>query len=218
MVVALVALVLAMGGTGYAAFKAPKNSVTSSSIKNGQVKNADLGSNSVTSPKVKDGSLLKQDFAAGQLPAGPTGATGATGATGTQGPKGDKGDKGDIGPSTAFHFDSGTDILSWTGGAQQVASLSLPAGSYAVFAKVLANNNGAGSAGVQCHLDLGGTVLDDGFDGLTLDVGPGDRGYIPLSGTKTIASAGTATVTCTGGATGNFLNRHIEAIQLGSLS
>src|SRR3954471_4455337 len=86
MVVALVALFVAMGGTSYAAFKLPKNSVGSKQIK----------ANAVNSGKVANGSLLKRDFKAGQLPAG------------RRGPKGDAclasdpnciGPRGDTGPS-----------------------------------------------------------------------------------------------------------------------
>ena len=46
---------------------------------------------------MKNGSLLKRDFKAGQLPAGPQGQPGPQGQQGPQGPKGDQGDKGDKG-------------------------------------------------------------------------------------------------------------------------
>jgi hypothetical protein len=71
--IALLALFVAMGGTSYAAFKLPSNSVGSKQIK----------ANAVNASKVKNGSLLAGDFKAGQLPAG---------AQGVQGLKGDKGD------------------------------------------------------------------------------------------------------------------------------
>jgi hypothetical protein len=75
--IALLALFFAFTGTSYAAFKLP--------------------SNSVTSAHVKDFSLLKRDFKAGQLPAGPRGAKGdpgAPGANGAQGPAGAAGAPG----------------------------------------------------------------------------------------------------------------------------
>jgi hypothetical protein len=87
-VVAVMALFIALGGTGYAALKLPKNSVGSKQIKK----------NAVSSSKVKNGSLKKGDFASGQIPAG---AVGPTGAKGDQGLKGDKGDKGDTGDTGA---------------------------------------------------------------------------------------------------------------------
>jgi hypothetical protein len=74
-VVAYLALFAALGGTGYAAFRLPKNSVGARQIKAGAVR----------SSKVKKRSLLKRDFKPGQLPAGA---------------RGPKGDKGDTGPST----------------------------------------------------------------------------------------------------------------------
>lgn len=103
-VTATIALVVAMGGTSYAAV-----TITGKNIKNGSVGSVDIARNAITSAKVKNGSLLRQDFRAGQLPAGPTGPAGATGPTGPMGPagaqgipgtaaaKGDKGDKGDPG-------------------------------------------------------------------------------------------------------------------------
>jgi hypothetical protein len=89
MMVSLLALFVALGGTSFAAVTLSKNSVRSKHIKNGQVKRADLARNAVTSVKVKNGSLLGRDFKAGQLPQGPKGDTGP------QGPKGDKGDPGE---------------------------------------------------------------------------------------------------------------------------
>ena len=102
-VIACLALLVALGGTGYAATQLPANSVGP----------AQLRANAVDSTKVQDRSLLAKDFRAGQLPrgarglrgatgatgqagpAGPTGATGSTGATGATGAAGPKGDKGD---------------------------------------------------------------------------------------------------------------------------
>jgi hypothetical protein len=76
--ISIVALFVALGGTGYAALSLPHNSVGT----------AQLRHNAVTSSKVRNRSLKAVDFATGQLPAG---------TTGLQGPKGDKGEPG---PST----------------------------------------------------------------------------------------------------------------------
>jgi hypothetical protein len=80
--VSLIALFVALGGTGYAAVKLPKNSVGTTQLKN----------NAVTSGKVKNGALRRADFRAGDLPAGERGPAGANGTNGTNGVKGDKGD------------------------------------------------------------------------------------------------------------------------------
>ena len=64
-VVSTMALCIALGGVSYAAVKLPKNSVVSATIKNGQVKNADLGKNAVTSAKIKDGTVANADLGSG---------------------------------------------------------------------------------------------------------------------------------------------------------
>jgi hypothetical protein len=84
LVVAVIALFVALGGTGYAAFKLPNNSVGANQIKDG----------AVGSSEVRDRSLLSSDFKQGQLPAGPQGPMGATGATGAQGLTGPQGENG----------------------------------------------------------------------------------------------------------------------------
>lgn len=100
MVVACIALLVALSGTGIAAVAAlPNNSVGPAQLKSNAVTNpkiaasavtnAKLAADAVTGAKVKSGSLQKGDFAAGQLPSGPLG------------PKGDKGDKGDKGETGA---------------------------------------------------------------------------------------------------------------------
>jgi collagen triple helix repeat protein len=102
-VLAGLALVVALGGTGYAAVVLPAGSVGTAQLKK----------DAVVSSKVKNGSLRAADFAAGALPAGPQGPAGpagrggaagvqgpagATGAAGPQGPAGPPGPKGDTGP------------------------------------------------------------------------------------------------------------------------
>ena len=75
-IIALCALLVAIGGSGYAISQLPRNSVGTAQIKK----------NAVTSAKVKDGSLLARDFKAGQLPRGERGAQGERGPTGAVGP------------------------------------------------------------------------------------------------------------------------------------
>jgi hypothetical protein len=82
MLIALVALIVALGGTSYAAISLPKNSVGTKQIRKGAVTKSKIRANAITSSKVKNRSLLAKDFKRGQLPRGP------------RGPKGDKGDAG----------------------------------------------------------------------------------------------------------------------------
>ena len=89
MVVALLALVVATGGSSYAAgVRLSRNTVLSDNIKNGEVKRSDLAKDAVASPQVADGSLLAVDFKSGELKTGPQGPQGVAGP---QGPKGDTG-------------------------------------------------------------------------------------------------------------------------------
>ncbi len=75
MIVALIALMVAMGGTGYAATRLPRNSVGAKQIK----------TNAVRAAEVKNASLRAEDFAAGQLPAGERGEQGIQGPLGENG-------------------------------------------------------------------------------------------------------------------------------------
>jgi hypothetical protein len=85
MVVALLALFIALGGTSYAAVKLPRNSVGAAQLKKG----------AVTPPKV-----AKKTIA---LFKGQRGRQGLRGPQGQQGDPGPQGPKGDIGPSSAFY-------------------------------------------------------------------------------------------------------------------
>jgi hypothetical protein len=92
LVISLIALFVALGGTGYAAItingKNIKNkSIAGKKLKNKAITGAKIKGNAVTGPKVKAGSLDSSDFKAGTLlrgatgPAGPAGANAATSIT-----------------------------------------------------------------------------------------------------------------------------------------
>ena len=77
LVVALIALFIALGGTSYAVTQLPKNSVGTKQLKK----------NSVTSAKINDGTIVTADLSAAARLA-LAGATGAQGPAGPQGPAG----------------------------------------------------------------------------------------------------------------------------------
>lgn len=84
MVVALVALGVALAGTGYAVTVLPRNSVGPAQIRAG----------AVDSSKVRQHSLFAVDFKPGQLPPGAQGETGLPGLTGPTGVAGSTGLQG----------------------------------------------------------------------------------------------------------------------------
>jgi hypothetical protein len=83
MLVALLALFVALGGSSYAALQIPRGSVGTKQLKNG----------AVTSPKVKNNSLLVRDFKASQR-------SQLRGPQGAQGPQGPQGPQGQVGPAS----------------------------------------------------------------------------------------------------------------------
>ena len=83
-VLSMTAVFIALGGTGYAALKLPRNSVGAAQIK----------PNAVRSSDVKNRSLRAVDFGRNQLPAGPRGPAGSAGPTGPIGPTGPAGARG----------------------------------------------------------------------------------------------------------------------------
>jgi len=86
MVVACIALLVALSGTGIAAVNAlPSNSVGAPQLKSNAVITPKLAANAVTGVKVRNGSLQRADFAPGQIPAGPKGDKGDQGIQGVQG-------------------------------------------------------------------------------------------------------------------------------------
>jgi hypothetical protein len=124
MVVAVIALLVALGGSGYAAvaLTLPANVVGTAQLK----------SNAVISSKVKDHSLLKVDFANGQVPAGPRGAPGAPGPPGTAGARGPTGPAGPTGTSATKWALVGRDGQLVAGSSTSIVITQTGAGEYYV--------------------------------------------------------------------------------------
>ena len=145
LVISTLALVVATGGTGYAAFRLPAGSVGTAQLRNG----------AVTAQKVKLHSLLAADFKAGQLrpggsgapggsgPAGASGSQGAQGPVGPQGAPGPQGPQGPQGPAgTARAY--GLVAVSAAGAAPQLVI------SHNVTSVTQASSGGAPLNGVYC--------------------------------------------------------------------
>ena len=69
----VVAVVLAAGGTSYAAVQLGKNSVRSKHIKNGEVKRSDIARGAVDSRRIANGTVAAEDLAPSAKTAGPQG-------------------------------------------------------------------------------------------------------------------------------------------------
>jgi hypothetical protein len=126
MVVAIAALIVAMGGTSYAVTALPSKSVGVKQLKKNAVTGKAIKSGAVTSGKVRDGSLLTKDFKSGQIPLGPKGDKGDPGAKGDQGDKGDKGDPGDVGTvgaATVQFFQATADLADGANASYSVFCL-----------------------------------------------------------------------------------------------
>jgi Collagen triple helix repeat (20 copies) len=125
LIVSTAALFVSLGGGAYASGYLAPHSVGALQLKN----------HAVTAIAVKDHSLLAQDFANGQLPAGPKGDTGAqgpkgdTGAQGIQGPKGDAGAPGAAGVA-GVHVVSTIDTIP--DGVLRARDATCPAGETAL--------------------------------------------------------------------------------------
>jgi hypothetical protein len=190
-VTATMALVLALGGTSYAAIKLPANSVTSKTV--------------------KDRSLLSKDFKNGQLPAGKTGPAGPAGPQGLQGATGPAGATAAVYKATA----AGPAIQ--TGASQTIDGITLPGGgNWVVTAKFIANNVGPlpDPAVLSCDLQIGGVAKDNlGVSGT--DFGVGDAAHT-LTGA---GAGGTAALVCTTTASsGTYRAISFAAIQVSSIS
>jgi hypothetical protein len=106
-VISLIALFVALGGTSYAVVTLPKNSVGSAQVINGSLQKGDLSRKAVAALK---GSRGPEGLQGARGPSGVPGATGSQGAQGlpaapgAEGLKGDKGDTGPPGPVDASQF------------------------------------------------------------------------------------------------------------------
>ena len=125
-VVSVIALIVALGGTSYAAVSLPRNSVGAMQVR----------PNAVTSAKVRDGSLMARDFRAGEIPAsaaGPAGAAGPPGLRGAVGPAGPAGPAGPTGPAALPKLVySISEPVQNPAFAQTYGSVACDAGTYVV--------------------------------------------------------------------------------------
>ena len=209
----LVALMVALGGTSYAAVNLPSHSVGTAQLKNSAVTRTKLAKDSVRSANIADHSLLASDFMPGQLPAGPQGANGKTGAPGPQGPPG---------PTAAAFTSTDNPKAIVSNGPVPVVSLSTPSDQQSTSstgklnvsfpARVIVNANATVlTTGTSIHTaeclvtltDPTGRVVQVGQTVFFLQNVPNDETVVHVTGGVRVAP-GTydATLSCVGDATG----------------
>lgn len=129
MAVAVIALIVAMGGTSYAALI-----ITGENVKDSSLTGADVRNSSLTTSDVRNGSLRALDFQADELPAaerGPQGPQGPAGPQGPQGPQGVPGPQGDEGvPGTPGQ--DATNLFAFIQDSAATATATLQYGKGAV--------------------------------------------------------------------------------------
>jgi hypothetical protein len=121
LVISIVALVVALGGTGYAALRLPDASVGTNQLKDG----------AVTARKVHAHTLLAKDFKPGQLgrlSSGPPGPRGAPGVPGSLGAPGTARAYGVVGPAGTLDAARSRAIAGVSKPAVGVYCISLAAG------------------------------------------------------------------------------------------
>jgi hypothetical protein len=205
LVVASVALVVALGGTTYAAISLPARSVGTPQLK----------PDAVTSPKVKNGTLKRIDFAAGEVPDGPRGAQGPAGRKGDTGATGAAGAAGPQGPSSGYVDTNDGPINVGTSGDTRLATLAIPQpGKYVIWAKVWLIRPMAGQAtSGACRLVADG-LEDVQWWSAPTGLGAGVANLI----TREFTQAGTINYYCNASGASTAYQAKIAAIQVASLT
>lgn len=190
LVVSIISLFVALGGTGYAALtitgaNIKDSSVTTADVRNNSLSGADIRNGSVTTKDVRDGSLLGADFRSGQLPAGPQGPQGATGPAG---PKGEAGPQGGTGPAGQ----NGTSGASGAPGTARAYAYVLLTGALSTTKRKNVVATTRASIGTYC------VQLDPSIDASTVEgvvsIDYENAGGIPSFGYVSPADAGCETV------------------------
>jgi hypothetical protein len=176
LVISLIALFVALGGTTYAA--------TTALINGSHIKPHSIAKNRLTNKAVKQ---LKGNR-------GPKGATGATGAQGVQGVQGLQGIQGARGPSDVYEVELSATTGSTPAGTTRTLTLSnLPAGAYAIYGKAAIAPLGLSSSSSFCTLTAGSDA-DTAYNPLRTDAT-----WIKAISTQlthTFSSTGSVTMTC----------------------
>ncbi len=192
LVISLIALFIALGGTGYAAVALPKNSVGALQLKSGAVTPPKVAKKTIALFKGQSGPAGPQGA---QGPQGPAGAQGAQGQQGPPGATGPEGPQGPRGPSFGDAKYAATVAVASCGTDSTTMSypLSLPAAAR-IFATATAwyNRTDPGPDGPTLTIQLvsGATVVAS-TQRVAETVGVSDREILTVGGVLRSASSGT---------------------------
>ena len=196
MVVALIALVAALGGTSYAALtitgsNVKNSSLTGTDVKNSSLTGTDVKNSSLTGVDVKNRSLTSADLSNGTIRFLKTPSTGTSGATGPSGTTGTTGTTGGVTGFSAFKAASTPIHISADefSGLDEIQRLTLPTGDFIVNASVQLGSNSANSPLIVCALRDANQVIAQGsaslralavFSGNVALTGVSDGGLVTL--------------------------------------
>jgi len=124
-----------------------------------------------------DGSVVhnRAELIGPQGPAGPQGPQGPTGATGPAGPTGATGPQGPAGANGVGHAWVGSGVSTISNSQVTLASVTVPAGNYLIFAKGSLINFDGSDQDSNCQLTIDG-ISSDSFDTTMTGAGtPGDH-------------------------------------------
>lgn len=187
-----------------------------------------LPKNSVGPRQLKKGAVTPVKLSAAARatlvgPAGPKGGTGAQGAKGDSGARGEKGERGEIGPAgpAGFH-DNGIAITNdpWPAAVTVVTLPGLPAGSYAIQAKLVADSTSAAKDLTECILDAEGDT-DSVDTELGTAAGVSFESPFAMQVVHTFTAPGEVMIKCGHVKTGTSAGIHsikITAIKVGSIA
>jgi hypothetical protein len=198
MVVALIALIAATAGVGYAAGK-----IAGSEIRTGSIAGKKLKPGAVKSKQIKDGGVNVDDLAAGVIPAVPDTA------------------------ATSFTNEEVVEPLAADPDFTTVASLSgLDAGNYLLLGKARVYPTPSGGLDetiVRCQLRLGDAVLDQTHLQVGENVADSSvlQGPIPVHAAASVPQGAEIVLECSGSTTTIAISadlRSLIALRIGSLN
>ena len=179
LVVALLALIVALGGTSYAAAKLPKNSVGSKQVKNSSLKAKDIAPGAIGASSIAPGAIGATSIAPGSIGANSI-------APGLIGQK-----------SNVYYGSARTQktIIGQVGVDTPYITLSgLPAGTYLLMAHLTLVKFDAPDTIARCGIKAAGTDSRGGpsGNGSAAALGPGNASVVvPLTTSMTITSSST---------------------------